>query len=32
MIADNNTPDGDNGIHDFNDDDNHNSDVNNDDK
>ena len=31
MIVDNNTPDGDNNINDFNDDDNHDSDANNDD-
>ena len=32
MIVDNNTPDGDNDISDFNDDNNHDSDANNDDK
>ena len=32
MIVDNNTPDGDKDINDFNDDDNHDSDANNDDK
>ena len=32
MIVDNNTPDGDNNIIDFNDDDNHDSDANNSDK
>ena len=32
MIVDNNTPDGDNDINDFNDDDNHDSNANNDDQ
>ena len=32
MIVDNNTPDGDNDINDFNDDDHHDSDASNDDK
>ena len=32
MIVDNNTPDGDNDINDFNDNDNHDSDANNDDQ
>ena len=32
MIVDNNTPDGDNDISDFNDDNNHDSDANDDDK
>ena len=32
MIVDNNTPDGDNNINDFNKDDNHDTDANNDDK